>query len=278
MSGFVSVESCSVDPRESSKARRDFTVDGIFLPLAEYWGSVETNPVVLQNSFGITMDDCICWTLVPRRSMYAAVGSTRTLASEYGTLILTSGYTHFIPVGVMDGIGEVRVFDGSTRIYSAAHLVDGILTVKNGLYSVALDKVNSRITVSYWSGAAYTKIDDFTVDTFSFLYIKACRPDFVEIVLSTGDEIILEACRPPMIDATLTCRECSPADQSTTADNFLLLDEGLYIASDHAFSITSGVIDGAGKKWILHATGDVEQEARNCLVDSQAFWYVERRW
>lgn len=279
--GFVSVGSCDVDPRTRTKAFRDFSIDGIFLPLSEYWGRVETKPIVLSNSFGISLGDCECWTILPAGASYATSGSTRTVNSEYGTLTQISGsFANFMPVGEMDGVGEVQVYDGSLRIHSSAHLIGGILTVKNGLYSVVIDSDESTITVSYWSGSAYTMIEDFTVDDFVFIFLKTCRPDRVEVVLSSGAEVLLEAGRPPQITSdTLTCTNISPAEQGTVTENFLVLGEGLYVASDQAMGIVSGEISGTGKKWIFHAAAeDAALEAKNCLVDSQAGWYVSRRW
>lgn len=277
--GFVSVESCNVDPRERTKAFREFSLGGLFLPLSEYWGRVETKHVVLSNYFGITLSDCQSWTTLPAGSIYATSGSTRTVSSEYGSLVQTSGsFANFMPAG-MDGAGEVQVFDGSLRIHSAAHLVGEVLTVKNGLYSVAIDKSLNTISVSYWSGAGYTKIDDFVVDDFSFISLRTCRPDMVEVVLSSGAEVLLEAGRPLRITAgTLTCTEMSPSNSSTSTENFLVLGTGLYVSSSHALSISSGVISGSGKKWIFYEASDPGQAAKNCLVDSQAEWYVSRRW
>lgn len=279
-SGFVSVGSCNVGPREHTKAFREFTIDGVFLPLSEYWGRVETNPAVLQNSFGITIEDCRLWTVLPAGSSYATTGSTRTVDSEYGTLVQTTGnFANFMPTGPMNGVGEVQVYDGSLRVHSAAHLIDEALTVKNGIYSISIDKSLNTISVSYWSGKEYTKIDDFTVDHFSFLYMKTCRPDHVDVILSSGAEVLMEAGRPPRITAgTLTGSKLSPVDSSTSTKNFLVLSSGLYVASDQAFSISTGEITGPGKKWIFHAAENAAQEAKNCLVDSQAEWYVTRKW
>ncbi|AKB37352.1 hypothetical protein MSSAC_2762 [Methanosarcina siciliae C2J] len=286
--GFVSASSCNVDPRERTKAFRDFSIDGLFLPLSEYWGRVETHPVVLQNDFGITLEDCQSWTTLPAGSSYATSGSTREVDSEYGSLVQTSGsFANFMPAGNMDGIGEVQVYDGSLRIHSAAHRVSGILTVKNGLYSLAIDKDQGTISVSYWSGSEYTLIDDFSVDDFTFLSLRICRPYMVEVILSTGAEVLLEAGRPPRIaTGTLTCSELSPSDSSTDTENFLFMDAvlystGLYVASDQDLEISDGVISGPGKKWIFKAdifAADAVQEAMNCLVDGQAEWYVSKRW
>ncbi|WP_269849561.1 hypothetical protein [Methanosarcina horonobensis] len=269
--GFVSVESCNVDPRERTKAFREFTVDGLFLPLSEYWGRVETLPVVIQNDFGITLEDCQSWTTLPAGSSYATSGSTREVSSEYGTLTQTSGsFANFMPAGSMDGVGEVQVFDGSLRIHSAAHLVGEVLTVKNGLYSVAIDKDQGTISVSYWSGAEYTLIDNFSVGySLIGVFLRTLRPDRVEVCFCLNgyptilDWVILEAGKPPQMTVySLTCSELSPSDSSTGADNFLVLGTGLYVASNQALSISEGVIAGPGKKWIFYEASDPEQEAK----------------
>ncbi len=277
--GFIAADECNVDPHETTKARRDFNVSGIFLPLAKYQGKIEANPVIRSNSFGILLEACTAWVQIPRLSSYTTPGATRTLASEYGSLTQASDDVQFLPGGEMDGIGEVRVFDGTKRIFSAAHLVSGLLTFSNGLYKVTIDKSTDQITISYWSGEAYTKIDDFTLGAFTSLYLKTCRPDLVEVVLSSGAGVSLGAGVVPLVsESTMTCTTLTPDDQTTAIDNFLVLGEDLYVASDQALEITSGVISGNGKKWIFHADSDVSQEAKNCLVDLRAKWHVVRRW
>lgn len=285
--GFASISSCDVDPRERTKAFRDFSIDGLFLPLSEYWGRVETKPVVLQNDFGITLEDCQSWTTLPAGSIYATSGSTREVASEYGALVQTSGpFANFMPAGNMDGVGEVQVFDGSLRIHSAAHRVEEVLTVKNGLYSVAIDKDSGMISVSYWSGSEYTLIDEFSFwSSLMDVFLRTVRPDQVEVDFwvngypTSLDWMVLEAGKPPQISVySLTCSELSPSDSGTDTENFLVLGTGLYVASDQDLGISSGVISGSGKKWIFQAVADAAQEAKNCLVDRQAEWYVTRRW
>lgn len=276
--GFASISSISVDSRSDSKEVRDFSIDGILLPLSEYWGSVRTNPAVLFNTYGIGIDDCIAWATIPAGTQHAAVGSTRTINSEYGNLLQVAGYAHFMPTKQMESIGEVQVFDGETRIYSQSHLFEGTATVKNGLYSIEIDRGKSLATVSYWSGAEYTKIDDFVFYEFSHFYLKTVRPDMVEIVFSTGVKIVLEIGRCLMIDAALIYSDISPPDQVSGVDNYLTLGTDLYVASSREFQISGGTIEGIGKKWIFHATSDVAQEAKNCLVDLLAIYSVERRW
>lgn len=279
--GFVSAESCNVDPRENTRARRDFTLQGTFLPLAEYWGRIDSNPVLRTNTFtGISMEDCVSWLTIPKGSHYATAGDLRTVDSEYGTLTQSNGtYINYMPTAAQDGIGEVRAFDGTKRIYSKAHLISGVLTISNGLYSVEIDASTDTIKISYWDGEQYSEIDTFTVSAFTHMYMEVCRPDYVEVHLSTGDSVTLEAGRPPMLDVdTLTCSSLTPGDATTDTDNYLTLGSDLYVASDQALGITSSVISGSGKKWIFHAASSVAQEAKNCLVDSRAIAHVTRRW
>jgi hypothetical protein len=279
LSGFLVIEKCDVDPRKSTQAKRDFSFSGKFLPLAQYQGRIDSVPVVLSNSYGITLEDCENWVQIPRLSEYQTAGNTRELDSEYGTLVQASESVYFSPTAEQDGTGEIRVYDGSTRIYSSRHRVSGKLTVSNGLYQVTIDSDAGTITVSYWSGSEYTKIDDFEVQAFSGIFLRTCRPDLVEVLLSSGDTVLLEAGRVPMINTeSLTCSEISPAEQSTDAENYLVLDDDIYVASTQEISIADGVISGPGKKWIFYEVSDAAQEAKNCLVDSQMKWFVGRRW
>lgn len=278
-SGFLVVEKCDVDPRKSTQAKRDFSFSGLFLPLAQYQGRIETVPKILSNSYGITLEDCENWVQVPRSSEYQTAGNTRELDSEYGTLVQASESVYFSPTDEQDGIGEVRVYDDSIRIYSSRHQVSGKLTVSNGLYQVILDSDAGTITVSYWSGSKYTKIDDFEVQAFSGIFLQACRPDLVEVLLSSGDTVTIGAGKAPMINAnTLTCSDLSPTEQDTDSENYLALGDDIYVASTQEISIDDGVISGLGKKWIFYETSDVELTAHSCLVDSRARYYVEKRW
>ena len=279
LSGFLVVEKCNVDPRKSTQAKRDFSFSGIFLPLAQYWGRVDSVPVIRSNSYGISLDDCENWILIPRLSEYETEGNTRELDSEYGTLVQASESAYFSPTAEQDGVGEVRVYDGIKRIFSAAHLVSGVLTISNGLYQVIIESDASTITVSYWSGSEYTKIDDFEVQAFSGIFLRTCRPDLVEVLLSSGDTVLLGAGRVPMINTEfLTCSDLSPEEQSTDAENYLILADDIYVASTQEISITDSVISGSGKKWIFYEATYVEQIAHSCLVDSRARYYVEKRW
>jgi hypothetical protein len=121
LSSFLVIEKCDVDPRKSTQVKRDFSFSGIFLPLAQYWSRIDSVPVILNNFYGITLDDCENWILIPRLSEYQTEGNTRELDSEYGTLVQASESVYFFPTAEQDGVGEVRVYDDSTRVYSSRH-------------------------------------------------------------------------------------------------------------------------------------------------------------
>ena len=65
LSGILVIEKCDVDPRKSTQVKRDFLFSGMFLPLAQYWDRIDSVPVILNNSYGITLDDCENWILSP---------------------------------------------------------------------------------------------------------------------------------------------------------------------------------------------------------------------
>jgi hypothetical protein len=278
ISGWFVAQSMDIEKRTPPRARRGFSIEGIFQPLSEYWGVISTKPVVMQNGFGVALTDCHNWVTIPRNTISTSAGSTRTVTSEYGLLTQASDDVLYMPTAAQDSIGECRVYDRATRVYNATHGFSGALTVKNGVYSVTVDPALDTLSISYWSGTAYTEIDTFEVPTFDSFYLRVCRPDLVHIVLSSGLEIQLEPGKPAMISGTspLTCTGLSPANQATGEDNYMVLGEGCYVAVVDASSIVSGVIS-SGTKWIVHSAAPV-QDALDCLVDPQVEMYVARRW
>ena len=162
---------------------------------------------------------------------------------------------------------DVKVFDGTTEIFSTEHIFSGNCIITNGLYKVELSQ--NIITLLYWSGSAYTKIDDFSCGSFSVVSLITVTSDLIELSTDNSIKITVERGRVPMIDSPvdLTCMALTPADQSTSGDNYLTLGTDMYVCSNRNFSIASNMID-AGKLWIFYAESNVQTTAHNVLVKS----------
>lgn len=162
---------------------------------------------------------------------------------------------------------DVQCFDGPLEVFSTANVFSGNCTIKNDLYQVVLS--SNTISIYYWHGSGYTKIDDFTAGTFSRVTLTGLTQDEVSCKTNNGIEITVERGRVPIINSPedLTCGSLTPADQSTSTDNYLTLGTDLYVCSDRSFSIASNVID-AGNVWIFQEATGPQVVAHNSLVIS----------
>lgn len=227
----------SVDVDDETGVLWPFSLDGVWFDASQYESRLAADPVTMANSFGIS-----------------------------GEYVLES----------VEAAADVQCFDGSMEIFSPFHLFSGNCVIKNGLYQVTL--AANTITVAYWDTDQYVKIDDFTAGTFSSVTIDEINNDVVKCRTSNGIIITVERGRVPHISTPvpLTCASLVPSDQSTSVDNYLTLEAGLYVASDVAMSIAGGAIS-AGNRWIFHAAADVATTAHNCLVKSNLHRQVVRR-
>lgn len=167
----------------------------------------------------------------------------------------------------VEAADDVQCFDDSLEIFSTHHVFSGDCIIKNGMYQVILSE--NTISVYYWNGSGYTKIDDFLVGTFDRITVTEINQDIVKCKTSNNTEITVERGRIPHILATtnMSCTSIAPSDQSTSLDNNLILGTDLYVCCDLDFSITDGSID-AGNLWIFYAESDVQSVAHGCLVKS----------
>ena len=195
-------------------------------------------------------------------SQYKQVYRTNpvTIANEFS---ITGSYG----TSVAENGDDVQVFDDSTEIYSIMHRFAIDCIIKNGLYQVTLS--DNTITLHYWDGTQYVKIDDFSAGIFSTITLTEVNSDFVKCKTDNGIEIVVERGRIPYINSPvdLTCNSLTPSDQSTSSDNYLELGTNLYVCSNVNFSISTGTID-SGKFWIFYAVSGVQDTAHNCLVES----------
>ncbi|WP_135612746.1 hypothetical protein [Methanococcoides sp. AM1] len=249
----------------SSGALRDMVLKGLWMDAAAYTTKLHCRPVTMANDWAISGQN---WIAVPIGSSWSGGSTTETLSSEDGdiTRVQTDSIL-FDLAAVESGKGEVRCYDGSTQIYNHEHIFSGDCVISNGLYKVTLS--SNTITVYYWSGSVYTKIDDFTAGTFSRVTLTGLTQDKVICKTSNAIEITVERGRVPMINSSvdLTCGSLTPADQSTSTDNYLTLGTDLYVCSNRGFSIVSNVI-GAGNVWIFHEDTVPQTIAHNAIVIS----------
>lgn len=249
----------------SSGALRDMVLKGLWMDASVYTTKLHCRPTTMSNDFAITGQN---WIAVPIGSTWSGGSTTETLSSEDGTITrVQANYALFDLAAVESGKGEVRCYDGTTPIYNHEHIFSGNCVISNGLYKITLS--SNTITIEYWNGTEYVEIDDFTAGTFSRVTLTELTPDKVSCKTNNSIEITLERGRVPHINSPedLTCGSLTPADQTTTTDNYLSLGTGMYVCGNRSFSIASNVID-AGNLWIFQEDTDPQTIAHNTLMIS----------
>ena len=286
--GFITVGDASAPLEADRPNLRTCNLSGLYLPKNRYQPQFHTAPAVLSNPFSFVLgtNDVDNYVAVPIGATYTGGdGSTITRTSEDGTITLVLATTlndiYFDLAGNDVDNGECKCWDEMSeaseadwiRVFNADRQFAGDVVIQNGLYRVQCDPVTEYITVSYWSGAVYTKIDDFTAGTFASTFITKLNPDTITLELDSGVSIELRRGHPPRIDTgtvDLLAVVLTPADQSTGAENYLILGTNMYICSDAAFSIVNATKNlDSGKKWIYFETvaATAEDIAHQAMVN-----------
>jgi len=249
----------------SSGNLRDFELSGQWLDASVYTVRQHCRSLTRPNDWSISGDN---WIAVPIGADWSGGSTSTTLSTEDGTMtLIQSDIVQFDLAATERNVGECRAYDGSTEIFNCEHIFSGSTVISNGRYKVTL--TDDTITIHYWNGAVYIKIDDFDAGTFDRVHMTELTPDVVRCKTNNSIEITLERGRVPLIETPvdLTCSALSPSDQSTSTDNYLTLGTDLYACSDHNFSIASGVI-GSGNLWIFYDVSTEQTTAHNALVKS----------
>lgn len=267
--GYLSVS--SVNPSPNNGQLWPFTGAGAWYDAAWYTLKFSCRPVQMYQELGIAAGNI--YAAVPLSASYAGGdGVTTTKASEDGTITLVrcnSTNVSFDLAGNDSANGEVRCYDGTTQVYLSSHLFAGNLVISNGLYKIVLSA--NTLTVYYWNGSAYVKIDDFVCGSFSRWWLTSCTPDRISAKTNTGLTVEIERGRVPYVysPSAMSCTALTPANQSaSTGINYLTLGTNLYVSGNLAFSIASNVIS-SGHHWIFYDSGGTQaQQAKDCLMIS----------
>ena len=161
------------------------------------------------------------------------------------------------------------------QVYGREKEFIGSMIIENGLYRMMINPSTDHITLYYWDGSAYICISAFSAGTFTRTTILESTPDKIRIKLDSGVEIEIRRGHPPMIDTDtidLIAISLTPADQSTTTENYLVLGTSIYICSDESFSLVNSTKNcDDGKKWIFYETvsATAEDIAHQCMVDAR---------
>lgn len=267
--GYISIDSVGKSPNNGTLW--PFSGSGKWYDSTRYTSKFNCRPAQMPQTLSIDAGNL--WVAIPLNASYAGGdGVTTTKAIEDGTLTLvrvnTTNVT-FDLAAVDSANGEVRCYDGTTQVYLTSHLFSGNMAISNGLYKVVL--AANTVTVYYWNGSAYVKIDDFVCGSFSRWWLTSCTPDKIEAKTSSGLTVEVERGRVPHIysPSTMTCTALTPANQSTSAGvNSLSLGTSMYVAGNVSFSIASNVIS-AGHHWIFYDSGGTQaQQAKDVLMIS----------
>jgi hypothetical protein len=212
------------------------------------------------------------WPIVIEGAWYDAGRYKQRYSSNPVTLANDWDITGNYDQSAAEEADDVQCYDGTTEIYSTHHIFTSSCVILNGLYRVTLTE--NTIAIDYWSGSAYTKIDDFTAGTFDTVTVLELNEDSCIVKTNNDIEITVERGRDPHIysPVDLACNTLAPADQSTSSDNYLVLAyQGMapwfYVCSNQNFSITDNVID-AGHLWIFQEETDPQTVAHNVLMIS----------
>lgn len=226
-----------------------------------------------QMSQSLTIPTGNNWVAIPKGATYTGGdGVSNTVSTEDGNITLVRSNTsnvRFDLTAVDSANGEVRCYDGSSQVYLTSHMFTGNLTISNGLYKVTLSA--NTVTIYYWNGTGYTKIDDFTCGTFSKWWLSSSNPDAIIARTSSGIIVEVERGRVPHLytPSAMTCTALTPSDASTsTGTNYLPIGTNLYVAGNSTFSITANVI-GSGHHWVYYdSSGTQAQQGKDVLMVS----------
>ena len=131
------------------------------------------------------------------------------------------------------------------------------------------------ISLSRWDTSDYTLIDNFIGTTYRYSRILDFTPDLIEIGFKDNISVELSRGHPPMIDTAaedLVCCILDPSNQSTTTENYLVLDTSVYVCSDESFNIVNATKNlDDGKKWIFYETvsATAEDIAHQAMVKAR---------
>lgn len=266
---------------------RSFSLPGLFLPKSKYQARMHTTPAIRSNPWSHVLgtDDCDNYVAIPIGATYSGGdGSTITRTGEDGTITLVLATTaNDIKFDVKeDDIdnGEVKIWDEMgealeadwIKVFSVDHEFIGKAVIQNSLYRIICDPATEYMTLYRYS-SGWVKIDDFTAGSFNHVQLKGVNADVVTLELSSGVDITIRRGHPILIDTEsvdLLAIALTPADQSTSTDNYLVLATSLYICSDANFSIVNSTKNlDDGKKWVFYETdaGTAEDIAHQALVD-----------
>lgn len=200
-----------------------------------------------------------------RTAIYPSVSSGTKTAYVDGAILIEDSEVPETPVLNTYGV----------RVYGRDREFTGSMVIENGLYRIMLNPSTAHITLYYWDGSEYVHISAFSAGTFTRATITENTPDCIKVELDSDVDIELRRGHPPMIDTgttDLVTVGLTPADQSTTTDNYLSLGTSLYICSDENFSIVNATQNlDDGKKWIFYETvsATAEDIAHQALVDAR---------
>lgn len=287
-SGWLVLSTGDSNKSADSVLIRKYSLAGKFMPKNKYQARMHTAPAILANDFSFSLgtDDCDNYIAIPIGATYSGGdGSTISRTGEDGsiTLVLATTANDILfdiaeddvdngEVKIWDEMGEVLEADW-VKVFSPDHNFTGDMVIQNSLYRIWLDAATEYITVYRWNSTVWTKIDDFTCGTFTASYITKSNPDEVICELSNGVEITFRRGHPPLIDTgtdDLVCVALTPANQTTTTENYLVLATSTYICSDDIFSIVNATKNlDDGKKWIYYETvsATAEDIAHQAMVD-----------
>lgn len=271
-SGYLAID--AVKPIPNNGTLWPFTGSGSWYDASQYSLRYCSQPVQMVCPDPVQLGHN--WVSVPVGATYAGGdGYDRTVSTEDGDVTQVRSDTvnvNFDPVGLDCNNGECKCYDGTTQVYTTNHLCIGNLVISSSTYRVHI--FANSIQLDYWNGTGWTEIDTLNCGNFSRWWTIENTPDRIKAVTNSGLYVEVERGKIPHIYSpnVITTSFVDIDDETTESGGYLInhlsLDTDVWICSNTAFVIASGIVQ-AGHYWIYHDSDDGEiLAARDCLMIS----------
>jgi|GEM_PF-5727088 hypothetical protein len=162
-------------------------IKGMFLPSHLYRTILKAYPVADE---GYSTD--YCYIPLPVGAKYIGTEPTITRTTSDGTITLVKSQTARYELdGEEVNVGEVKIFDGSDRVYSTSHNFSGNPAIENGIYKLGVGSLSSDTIAGYVYDGAWTSLshDIHLEGAYSSPEIISFSPDYAELNITVSGNV-----------------------------------------------------------------------------------------
>lgn len=284
--GWLSVGNASSPKDADTPLSREYTINGTFLSMNTYQSAIKSAPKITSNPWGFTLgnDDCDNLIRIPVGATYTGGdGTTYIESNEDGSVTavlanINNVIRYDMSTDEVD-VGEVKMYDDMNtseaswvRVYNINHDFIGKMVIQNGVYRIILDSSTNEFTIYRWNTSVYTVMEAFEAGDFGLVRVIEMRPDKVIVSINSDTKLTLERGRALQIDTdtTLYATSITVPDHNSTTENYVLLSNDIYIASNDNFSTVASTKSlDTGRKWLLYSSTSPNAEiiAHRLLVE-----------